>query len=58
MAIEKEDKPYNILAIDGGGIKGIIPAKILENMENYAYQYATKKNYDIPKHIDITGNII
>jgi len=29
------------LTTDGGGIRGIIPAKILDFMENYAYEYAT-----------------
>jgi patatin-like phospholipase/acyl hydrolase len=27
-------------------------------MENYAYEYATKENYDIPEHKDLQGNII
>lgn len=36
---------YNILAIDGGGIRGIIPGVILDKMEKYAFEYATLKKY-------------
>ena len=32
-------KYYNILAIDGGGIRGLIPATALQYMEKYAYEY-------------------
>lgn len=34
---------YNILAIDGGGIRGIIPGTVLEEMEKYAFKYAKSK---------------
>ena len=37
---EDSSSVYNILAIDGGGAKGLIPAVILKEMENYAYWYA------------------
>jgi patatin-like phospholipase/acyl hydrolase len=30
---------YSILSIDGGGIRGIIPAKVIENIEEFAYNY-------------------
>ena len=30
---------YNILAIDGGGIRGLIPAVVLEELEKYAYEF-------------------
>ena len=29
----KTDKPFKILSIDGGGIRGIMPARILYEME-------------------------
>lgn len=41
---------YNILAMDGGGIRGLIPSVVLQNMEKYAYEYATSKGYDFPKY--------
>ena len=28
-----EDRKFRILSIDGGGIRGIIPAKVLEELE-------------------------
>lgn len=34
---------YNILSIDGGGIRGLIPAMILRRMEEYAYEYVTNE---------------
>jgi len=34
--------------MDGGGIRGLIPATILKKMETYSYQYATEKNYKVP----------
>ena len=45
-----QPKSYNILAIDGGGIRGIISAECIKEIELYAYSYAVKKNYDIPRH--------
>ena len=43
--IDTEDY-YNILTIDGGGIRGLIPAMVLSEMEAYAYTYSqdTKNN--------------
>ena len=32
MSIEKENQTFNILAIDGGGIRGIVPAHILNSI--------------------------
>lgn len=29
--------PYNILSLDGGGIRGIITAQVVQYMENYGY---------------------
>jgi patatin-like phospholipase/acyl hydrolase len=28
---------FNILSIDGGGIRGLIPAMTIKHMEEYAY---------------------
>ena len=39
---------YNILTIDGGGIRGLIPAMILKEMETYGFTYATSKGYTVP----------
>jgi hypothetical protein len=36
---------YNILTIDGGGIRGLIPAMVLQRMEQFAYTYAASKKY-------------
>jgi patatin-like phospholipase/acyl hydrolase len=38
------------LTIDGGGIRGIIPAVVLQNMEAYAWDYASEKGYKFPKY--------
>lgn len=34
------EKFYNILAIDGGGLRGIISAQCINEMENYAWKYS------------------
>jgi hypothetical protein len=34
---------YNILSIDGGGMKSMIPAIIIDQMETYAHTYAASK---------------
>jgi len=36
---------YNILTADGGGIRGLIPAQVIEHMEKYAFEYATNTSY-------------
>jgi patatin-like phospholipase/acyl hydrolase len=41
---------FNILAIDGGGIRGLISAKVIENIETMAWDYAVSKNYTFPKY--------
>lgn len=52
--IDTEDY-YNILTIDGGGIRGLIPAMVLSHMEEFAYDYsqdvknnAGKYAYQVP----------
>lgn len=40
-----KSNPYNILSIEGGGIRGIIPAVIIDYIEEYAFRYAVKKKY-------------
>jgi uncharacterized protein len=52
----KEDKPFKILSIDGGGIKGLYSSKILEHLEQ---QY----NCSISDYVDLicgtsTGGLI
>jgi patatin-like phospholipase/acyl hydrolase len=51
----EDDKVYNILAIDGGGIRGIIPAQVLIFVEKFAYDYAKERNYNVPKYTDKDG---
>jgi patatin-like phospholipase/acyl hydrolase len=34
---------YNILSLDGGGIRGLITAQVVEYMENYTYTYVRGK---------------
>jgi patatin-like phospholipase/acyl hydrolase len=36
---------FNILSIDGGGIRGIIPAKAIAKMEDFSYNYYMKMGY-------------
>jgi len=48
---------YNILTIDGGGIRGIIPAVTLEKMEDFAYEYAISQNYTIPLYQNSNGEL-
>jgi patatin-like phospholipase/acyl hydrolase len=37
------DKHWDILSLDGGGIRGLFTATVVEFMENYAYEYATEQ---------------
>ena len=39
---------YNILSLDGGGIRGLITAQVVEYMEDFAYNYSRTK-YCIPE---------
>lgn len=40
-----DEQYYNVLAVDGGGIRGLIPGVILRKIEQYVYTYATEKGY-------------
>jgi hypothetical protein len=44
---------YNILSIDGSGMKGLVPAVVVDYMENKSYEYALSQGYivadDYPK---------
>ena len=49
---------YNILSVDGGGLRGIISAQCLDEMERYCWTYAQSQGYDIPKHYNKSGVLI
>ena len=57
-----DDSIYNILAIDGGGIRGIITVTCVSRMEEFAYKYAQSQGYTdkptFPKYLDSDGNLI
>ena len=48
VSVVASEEVYNILAIDGGGIRGIIPAGILLKVEKFAYTYCKEKGYTVP----------
>ena len=52
MSVVASEGTYNILSIDGGGIRGIIPAGILIKIEKFASKYAKEKGYNVPKYKD------
>lgn len=37
-----DDGDWNILSLDGGGIRGLITAQVAKYMEQYAYNYSTQ----------------
>ena len=50
-------KFFNILSVDGGGIRGLIPAQCIDKMEVYAYEYAKKKGYTVPQYEGREGRL-
>ena len=50
LGLARSEDWFNILAMDGGGIRGLIPAIIIEQMEKYSYEYATSQGYTFPKY--------
>lgn len=36
---------YNILSLDGGGMRGLIPALFVDYLEQQAYAYSLDKGY-------------
>lgn len=53
----------NVLSIDGGGIRGIVTAHILNNIEKLLQEYTNNKNEKLINHFDLcagtsTGSII
>jgi patatin-like phospholipase/acyl hydrolase len=42
-------KKWNILSLDGGGIRGLMGAYMLDHFENRTYEMAIAKPYCMPK---------
>ena len=40
-----ESEFYNILSMDGGGIRGLVTSQVIKRMEDYGYEYALSKKY-------------
>jgi patatin-like phospholipase/acyl hydrolase len=43
---------YNILSMDGGGIRGIVTARFIQNMEHFGYNYALEKGYISKREVE------
>ena len=44
------DEFYNILALDGGGIRGLISSTVVLMIEEFSYKYAKSKGYEVPSY--------
>lgn len=42
--------------MDGGGIRGLIPAMVIAELEKVAYNYKKEKGYKVPTYYDKNGN--
>lgn len=42
--------------MDGGGIRGLIPAMVIAELEKVAYNYKKEKGYTVPTYYDKNGN--
>ena len=51
-AVSSGEKYYNILSLDGGGIRGLIPTEALMSLEKKAFDYCTEKKYKCPEYPD------
>ena len=54
---KKKGAYYNILSLDGGGIRGLIPAQAIKKIETYAYTYCKDKGYKPPEYTFENGTI-
>lgn len=45
VAMVNGEDTWNILSMDGGGIRGLVTAKVVQNMEKYGYTYALSQGY-------------
>lgn len=47
---QEDQNSYNILAMDGGAIRGIITAACIDKIEQYAYTHAIAEDLSIPRY--------
>ena len=50
ITVVSGEKYFNILALDGGGIRGLIPTEALMKLEEKAYNYCQEKKYKCPEY--------